>query len=146
MSSIQSGEFPVSCSDAAISAVFKEGDPACEDTYHGIAVGNVLGKVFSMVLDQRLSQWAEDNGHSAQAQGMRTTAQLFVPRHVVDKHRMQKKGGLFCCFADLKKAWDSVDWRLLLQWLASLGIWGRCQHPLLLCTWLFPCMHELMAD
>ena len=38
-----------------------------------------------MVLDQRWSQWAEDNGHRAQAQagfrkgeGMRTTDQLFI--------------------------------------------------------------------
>jgi len=37
--------------------------------YRGIAVGNVLGKVFSMVLDQWVSQWAEDdNGQRAQAQ------------------------------------------------------------------------------
>jgi hypothetical protein len=48
------GEVSVSWSQAAISAVFKKGDPACKDNYRGIAVGIVLGKVFSMVLEQRL--------------------------------------------------------------------------------------------
>ena len=110
--------------------MFKKGDPACKDNYRDIAVGNVLGKVFSMVLDQRLSQWAEDNGHRAQAEagfrkGMRTTDQLFILRHVVDKHRLQKKR-LFCCFVDFTTGYDSVDRRLLLQRLASLGtIWGK---------------------
>ena len=104
----ESGEYPVSWSQAAISAVFKKGDPACKDSYRGIAVGNVLGKVFSMVLDQRLSQWAEDNGHRAQAQagfrkGMRTTDQLFIIRHVVDKHRMQKKPLVVLLFCGFQK-------------------------------------------
>ena len=42
---------------------------------------------------------------------------------MIDKYRLQKKP-LFCCFVDFKKAYDSVDRRLLLQRLASLGIWG----------------------
>ena len=124
----ESGDPPVSWSEAAISAVFKKGDPTCKDNYRGIAVGNVFGKVFSMVLEQRLSKWSEEHGHRAQAQagfrkGMRTTDQLFILRHVIDKYRLQKKP-LFCCFVDFKKAYDSVDRRLLLQRLASLGIWG----------------------
>ena len=124
----ESGDPPVSWSEAAISAVFKKGDPTCKDNYGGIAVGNVFGKVFSMVLEQRLSKWSEEHGHRAQAQagfrkGMRTTDQLFILRHVIDKYRLQKKP-LFCCFVDFKKAYDSVDRRLLLQRLASLGIWG----------------------
>jgi hypothetical protein len=40
---------------AAVSAIFKKGDPAVQDNYRGIAVGNNFGKVFSMVLEQRLS-------------------------------------------------------------------------------------------
>jgi hypothetical protein len=119
----------VSWSQAAISAVFKKGDPACKDNYRGIAVGNVLGKVFSMVLEQRLSPWAEENGHRAQVQagfwkGMRTTYQLFILRHVLDKYQLQKQQ-LFCCFVGFKKAYDSVDRKLLLQHLASLGVWGK---------------------
>ena len=124
----ESGDPPVSWSEAAISAVFKKGDPTCKDNYRGIAVGNVFGKVFSMVLEQRLSKWSEEHRHRAQAQagfrkGMRTTDQLFILRHVIDKYRLQKKP-LFCCCVDFKKAYDSVDCRLLLQRLASLGIWG----------------------
>jgi hypothetical protein len=54
----------VSWSQAAISAVFKKGDPACKDNYRGIAVGNVLGKVFSTwSWSRRLSARAEANGY-----------------------------------------------------------------------------------
>jgi hypothetical protein len=47
-----------------------------------------------------------------------------ILRHVLDKYQLQKEQ-LFCCFVDFKKAYDSVDRKLLLQRLASLGVWGQ---------------------
>jgi hypothetical protein len=36
-----------------LSAIFKKGDPSVLDNYRGIAVGTVLGKVFSLILHAR---------------------------------------------------------------------------------------------
>ncbi len=81
------GTYPVCWSRAAISAVFKKGDVSDKDNYRGIAVGNVLGKLYSMVIDTRLSKWSEGKGLRAEGQagfrkGYRTTDQLLVLRHV----------------------------------------------------------------
>ena len=123
-----SGCYPVSWSQAAISAVFKKGDPQQHTNYRGIAVGNTLGKVFSMVLDRRLSRWAELHGHRAMGQagfrkGMRTTDQLFILRHMLSRFQgTQRK--LFMCFVDFQKAYDSVRRDLLVKRLACLGVSG----------------------
>jgi hypothetical protein len=130
--SLQLGRYqPVSWPQAAISAVFRKGDPACKEHYRGIAVGNVLGKVFNMVLEQRLSAWADEHGHRAQGTGTGRLSErhenhkLFNSlRCVLNKYQLQKQQ-LFCCFVDFKKAYDSVDRKLLLQRLASLGVWGQ---------------------
>lgn len=101
-----SGEYPVSWSQAAVSAVFKKGDTDIWDNYRGIAVGNVVGKLYSMIIDARLSQWSEKQGLRAEGQagfwkGYRTTDQLFVLRHVLAKYRSWSSK-VYCCFVDFR--------------------------------------------
>ncbi len=44
-----------------IHALYKGGDCSQFDNYRGITVGLVLAKVFTMILESRISQWAETN-------------------------------------------------------------------------------------
>jgi hypothetical protein len=44
-----------------IHALYKGGDCSQFDNYRGIIVGPVLTKVFAMILESRISQWAETN-------------------------------------------------------------------------------------
>ncbi len=44
-----------------IHALYKGGDYSQFDNYRGITVGRVLAKVFVMILESRISQWAETN-------------------------------------------------------------------------------------
>ena len=123
------GQYPVAWSQAAVSAVFKKGDPQQHTNYRGIAVGNILGKVFSMVLDARVASWCEQHGLRARGQagfrkGMRTTDQLFVLRHLLAKYKDSKRK-LYMCFVDFEKAYDSVRRDLLLQRLGRLGVCGN---------------------
>lgn len=125
----QSGAFPSSWAEAAVSAVFKKGDRAVMDNYRGIAVGNVMGKVFSMILESRLDKWAESEGKRAEGQagfrkGRRTIDQIFLLRHAIDKYKSQDKS-LYCCFVDFRKAYDLVDRKVLMGRLAQMGIWGN---------------------
>jgi hypothetical protein len=48
--------------------IFKKGDPSVLDNYRGIAVGSVIGKLFSLVLHSRLDAWAEACGKRADGQ------------------------------------------------------------------------------
>jgi hypothetical protein len=42
-----------------VHALFKGGDAAKFDNYRGITVGPILTKLFAMILDKRLSEWAK---------------------------------------------------------------------------------------
>jgi len=99
------------------------------ENYRGIIVGLVLAKVFVMILESRISQWAETNdlrtkGHAGFKKDFRTTYNLFILRTLIEQARFQKKK-LYTCFMDFKKTFDIVPRDLLWQVLEGLGISGR---------------------
>ncbi len=51
-----------------IHALFKSGDASSVDNYRGITIGPVIAKLFVMVLESRLSSWAERKGIRAHGQ------------------------------------------------------------------------------
>jgi len=51
-----------------VHAFFKRGDASEFDNYKGITVGPILAKLFAMILDKRLSEWAEQHGLHANNQ------------------------------------------------------------------------------
>ena len=72
-----------------------------------------MGKMLSMLLDARLSDFCEQHGLRAEGQAgfrqkRRTCDHVFVLKHLIDKHRMLGKH-LFVCFVDFRKAYDSVE-------------------------------------
>lgn len=114
-----------------LSAVYMQGDPPDMHNYRGIALGSVMGKIFSMILEScRLSVYCESNGLRAEGQaGFRsarsTAGNLFVLKHFVDKHRVGKSGCLYVCFVDFKKAYDRVRRDLVMRCLAKAGVGGE---------------------
>jgi len=55
-------------STEVVHALFKGGDASKFDNYRGITVGPILAKLFIMILDKRLSEWAEQHGLRAKGQ------------------------------------------------------------------------------
>ncbi len=109
--------------------MYKGGDCSQFDNYRGITVGPVLTKVFAMILESRMSQWAETNdlcvkGQAGFRKDFRTTNNLFIFRILTEQARFQKKK-LYTCFVDFKKAFDKVPRDLLWEVLEGLGINGR---------------------
>jgi hypothetical protein len=93
------------------------GDAFEFDKYMGIMVGPILTKLFAMIFNKRLSEWAEQHGLRAKGQvGFRknyhTTNQFFILRTLIE-HRKAKKRALYCCFVDLKKVFDIVPREML---------------------------------
>ncbi len=118
-----------SLSVGIIHALYKGGDCSQFDNYKGIIVGPVLAKVFVMILESHISQWAKTNdlrakGHAGFRKDFRTTYNLFIFRTLTEQARFQKKQ-LYTCFVDLKKAFDTIPRDLLWQVLEGLGISGR---------------------
>jgi hypothetical protein len=55
-------------STEVVHALFKGGDASKFDNYRGITVGPILAKLFIMILDKRLSEWAKQHGLRAKGQ------------------------------------------------------------------------------
>ncbi len=118
-----------SLSVGIIHALYKGGDYSQFDNYTGITVGSILAKVFAMILESRINQWAETNDLRAKGQAgfrkdFRTTDNLFILCTLIKQASFQKKK-LYTCFVDFKKAFDTVPRDLLWQVLEGLGINGR---------------------
>ena len=121
--------YPSELSVSVIVPVPKpKGDPMSHDSYRGIAVGSSLAKLFSMVMNARADDWAEDHGLRAEGQfGFRrdrgTVHAAFALRHLVEQYGSCRRP-LYCAFIDFKKAYDSVDRSKLWECLVSLGMHG----------------------
>jgi hypothetical protein len=75
--------FPEALSIGVVHVLFKGGNASKFDNYMGITVGPILVKLFTMILDKRLNEWAEQHGLCANGQvafhkDYRTTDQLFI--------------------------------------------------------------------
>jgi len=75
--------FPKALSTRVVHALFKGGNASKFDNYRGIMVGPILAKLFIMILDKRLSEWAEQHrvhakGQSRFCKDYSTTNQLFI--------------------------------------------------------------------
>jgi hypothetical protein len=83
------GGFLESLSTRVVHALFKGGDAPKTPHYKGITVGPILAKLFAMILDKRLSKWAEQHGLCVKGQARfrkdyRTTNQLFILRTLIE--------------------------------------------------------------
>jgi hypothetical protein len=103
--------------------IFKKGDDQNPDNYRGISITSCLGKVFSAVLCQRLVTYLDNEqllseNQAAFRKNRSTADHLFTIKSAINKYVNAQGQKLFCCFVDLKKAFDSV-WRpaLLLKLL-----------------------------
>jgi len=72
-----------------VHALFKRGDASKFDNYNKIMVGRILAMLFTMILDKRLSEWAEQHGlHTKGQVGLRKDYliidQLFILRTLIE--------------------------------------------------------------
>lgn len=79
-----------------------------------ITLLSCLGKVFTSILNKRLTDYVESNDilHNNQAgfrKGFSTSDNLFILHQIIQNLTNNKKK-LFCSFIDLKQAFDTV-WR-----------------------------------
>ena len=106
------GEVPKDWERGIVMPLFKKGDRMDLDNYRGITLMDVVGKVFSGILRDRLERFYEGKIVEEQAgfrKGRGCADQGYTLAQVVLK-RLNVQKNTFLCFVDLKKAYDSV-WR-----------------------------------
>ena len=104
-------------------------DPRVPLNYRGISLMSCVCKVYTSLLNNRLTIYSESNGHISDEQnGFRSdrscTDHQFVLFSIL-KNRLNSNKPTFLAFIDLKKAFDWIDRDLLLYKLLKNGINGK---------------------
>ena len=113
-----------------ITAIYKSVDKCDPSNYRGICVSSCLSKLFCSILNERLYNFIQERNllHPSQIEFLprfRTSDHIISLRTIIDMNVTHTpKSKLFCCFIDLKKAFDSVWHPELFKKLSHYGITG----------------------
>ena len=123
------GYFPVCWSEGYIVPIYKKGSLNNVENYRGITLLSVLGKLFTRVLNNRLTEWAENYYVYIEAQAgfrshMGTVDNIFV-LHGLITHLINEGRKLYCGFIDFTKAFDFVSRDVIWYKLIKLGVKGK---------------------
>ena len=127
-SSLKTGVFPSELKLARVVPIFKAGDSSALTNYRPISVLTFFAKVFEKIVYNKLLNFISDNNILYDNQyGFRkgrSTQQAIIT--LVDKIAKSQDIGdiVITLLIDLKKAFDTIDHRILLRKLYSYGIRG----------------------
>ena len=112
-----------------IVPIFKDGERKNVDNYRGITLLSVVGKLYTSILNNRVSRWLEKNNKIVEEQGgfrikRSTSEQIFILKETIQARKRVKKR-TFCCFLDIRKAYDTVFREGLWQRMLEKGIGGK---------------------
>jgi len=127
---LNSGKFPKVWNISLLTSIYKSGDPSDCGNYRGISLTSCLGKLFTSLLQLRISEFLETNNLLSTNQGgfrknYRTIDHIFILRTIINKYIYKCKKKIYVCFIDFKKAFDSVWRSALFLKLKAKGIHGK---------------------
>ena len=113
--------------EGIIFPIYKDSDRRDPLNYRGITLLSVVSKVYTSILNERLTKWCDRNNIIVEEQGgfrkgRGCVDQIFVLAGILNKRR---KKLTCCCFIDLKKAFDRVWRKGLWKALWEEGIRGK---------------------
>ena len=109
-----------------ITPIYKADDSFDPSNYRGITVTSNVGKLFTLVINERLVQFLDENKVIALNQigfrrGHRTADHLFILNTIINSYF--KKGKMvYVCFIDFSKAYDTVGRVGLFYKLIKYGL------------------------
>ena len=115
---------------AIIHPILKRGkDPLFPLNHRGISLISTVAKVFSIIINTRLTTYIEIYGLYVEEQNgfrrMRSCLDHLFTLTTVIRNRKAHKQDTFCAFIDFEKAFDSVNYPFLWFKLAACGIQGK---------------------
>ena len=126
---LDKGYFPKEWTLGEIIPLHKKGDKANVQNYRGITLLSTLSKLFTRILNNRLTSWAEEYGIYIEAQAgfrqhMSTVDNVFVLNSLIS-HALNPGKKLYCSFIDFSKAFDYVVKDILWHKLLNIGVRGK---------------------
>ena len=120
---------PPSLLRAIIVPIYKGRDPLSMDNYRGISLTSVIGKPFERILLQRITPVLKESGiphytQTAYQAGISCSDPSAVVQEAVKKY-IEDGATAYQCFYDLEKAFDSIEYSVLLDHLYKSGVNGK---------------------
>ena len=121
-----SGTYPEYWIECLVIPVPKSGNLSDPNNYRPIVLVSILSKLFTSILTDRLLSWAQDedkllNNQFGFRPGSSTVYAIFV-LHGIISHILQQKLKLYCAFVDFRRAFDTVNRRILIYKLLQSGV------------------------
>ena len=109
-----------------LSPIFKSDDSFDPSNYRGIAVTSCFGKLFTLIINRRFTEYIESNNlikphQIGFRQGYRTADHVFVLNTILNSYFKNGKS-VYACFVDFSKAYDTVWQNGLLYKLIKNGL------------------------
>ena len=119
---------PQSWNESKVILLHKGGHKSKKElkNYRPIALMDTVGKIFCMLVNERLKGCFESKAVLSEEQngfrmGRRGEDNLFIVRELMDECMREKKSGYFA-FLDIEKAYDRVNRRILCKVLEKCGV------------------------
>lgn len=132
--------YPEQWTKGYIVPLYKTSDKNDPSNYRGITISSCLGKLFSILINNRLKKFLDDNNIISKYQigfcaNKRTSDHIFVLKCLIEEAK-SKKSRIYSCFIDLRKAFDTV-------WIEGLLYKLVCKYNVSpkLCR-LLKCMYD----
>ena len=124
------GYFPPCWSKSILVPLHKKGDINNTENYRGICLLDVLGKIFTSIINRRVTFYVNLYSKISEAQfgfreGYSTVDNAFILNSIIERYLAKKKGKIYVCFVDFKRAFDSVNREKLWAVLKTNGLKGN---------------------
>ena len=124
-----SGTFPVNWSRILLIPLYKKGNINDPSNYRGIALMEILSKIYISILTKRLTFYVEAYEKLTESQagfrnGYSTVDNAFALYSIVTKYFNLRRKAVYVAFIDFEKVFDSFDRPILYDILHKNGVTG----------------------
>ena len=123
------GVFPSVWSKSVIVPIYKKGNPELCDNYRPISLTSLVSKLYTNVINKRLTLFLDSNNKIAQEQagyrdGFSTIDHIFTLYAMIQK-QFSKDRKLYAAFVDYRKCFDSIHRDALFHVIQRNGVSGK---------------------
>ena len=127
---LMKGEYPENWSLSILCPIHKSGSVSDPNNFRGVSLIDILNKILTGMMYDRIYKWAEDNSKLNESQsgfrkGYSTIDNLFTLMSLGQKYLSKEGGRFYCLFVDFSKAFDRIDHETLINSLIRKGMHGK---------------------